>query len=65
MWSSYGRPPRCPEHPTQSGNYSPVHYYLEYYFQREAVNPEGARLMHRLVTQEIESGTPTSEEDFS
>lgn len=54
LFSSYGRPPRCPEHPTQSGNYSPVSYYLQFFHLRHGVNPRGAVKMHQLVNKEID-----------
>jgi hypothetical protein len=54
LFSSYGRPPRCPEHPTQSGNYSPVFYYLQFFAQRHGVNSLGAIKMHSLVNKEVE-----------
>lgn len=54
--NSYRRPPRTPENPFGTGNYSAVHYYLQFCELRKACNPEGLVRMHRLVTAEIEDG---------
>jgi hypothetical protein len=60
LWNSYRRPPRCPENPFGTGNYSPVYYYLQFLRLRKAVNKAGAIRMHRLVTSEIEEDLTTS-----
>ncbi len=54
--NSYRRPPRSPENPFGTGNYSPVHYYLQFCEWRKPYNPDGLLRMHRLVTAEIEEG---------
>lgn len=54
--NSYRRPPRTPENPFGTGNYSPIHYYLQFCEWRKVYNPEGLLRMHRLVTAEIEEG---------
>lgn len=54
--NSYRRPPRAPENPFGTGNYSPVYYYLQFCEWRKAYNPEGLLRMHRLVTAEVEEG---------
>lgn len=56
LFNSYRRPPRSPENPCGTGNYSPVTHYLQFCEWRKPYNAEGLLRMHRLVTAEVEEG---------
>lgn len=53
LFNSYRRPPRCPENPFGTGNYSPLYYYMNYFGQRLGANPLGAIRMHYLLTRHV------------
>jgi hypothetical protein len=54
LFNSYRRQPKCKEQPTATGNFSPLHHYMQFFHLRHAVNPTGAAQMHSLLTKEIE-----------
>lgn len=55
LFHSYRRPPRTSESPLATGNYSPLHHYMQFYRWRRAANPEGALKMQRLLCRELQA----------
>jgi len=53
LFNSYRRPPRTPDNPFGTGNYSPLFHYREYFTLRLGFNREGAVQMHALLNAEV------------